>query len=106
MGSVTGTTYTLDDGSDTGTTAAFNDVGTGLETLDGRVVTNTTNINNILDGRAGLVRQDPGTLLVTVAGQTGGTQVSPANVDGDARRLRGADAGIDDTDAADRQGTR
>src|SRR3546814_13386562 len=69
-GAVTGPTYTLDDGSDTGTTADFNDVGTALENLDGRVVTNTTNINNILDGSAGLVRQDPGTLLVTVAGQT------------------------------------
>src|SRR3546814_19621518 len=100
MGSVTGTTYTGDDGSDTGTTADCNDVGTALETLDGRVVTNTTNINNILDGSAGLVRQDPGTLLVTVAGQTGGTQVSLANVDGDARRLSGVDDGIDDTDAA------
>src|SRR3546814_791405 len=99
-GAVTGPTYTLDDGSDTGTTADFNDVGTALENLDGRVVTNTTNINNILDGSAGLVRQDPGTLLVTVAGQTGGTQVSLANVDGDARRLSGVDDGIDDTDAA------
>src|SRR3546814_1582875 len=68
--------------------ADFNDVCTALENLDGRVVTNTTNLNNILDGSAGLVRQDPGTLLVTVAGQTGGTQVSLANVDGDARRLR------------------
>src|SRR3546814_14765728 len=36
-GAVTGPTYTLDDGSDTGTTADFNDVGTALENLDGRV---------------------------------------------------------------------
>ncbi len=99
-GTVTGPTYVLDDGTDTGTTTAYNDVGTALENLDGRVSTNTTHINNLLDGTGGLVRQDPGTLLVTVAGQTGGSEVSFANVNGDARRLSGVGDGVDDTDAA------
>src|SRR3546814_5859939 len=60
----------------------------------------TTLFRSLLDGTGGLVRQDPGTLLVTVAGQTGGDQVSFANVDGDARRLSGVGDGVDDTDAA------
>src|SRR3546814_12744342 len=94
-GAITGPTYVLDDGTDTGTTTNYNDGGTALENLDGRVSTNTTNINNLLDGTGGLVRQDPGTLLVTVAGQTGADQVSFANVDGDARRLRGVGDGVD-----------
>ncbi len=99
-GAVTGPTYVLDDGSDTGTTVNYTDVGSALENLDGRVVTNTTNINNLLMGTVGLVRQDPVTLRVTVAGHTGGTEVSFANVDGDARRLSGVADGVDDTDAA------
>jgi autotransporter adhesin len=99
-GAVTGPTYVLDDGTDTGTTVTYTDVGSALENLDGRVTTNTTNINNILNGTEGLVRQDPGTLVVTVAGHTGGTEVSFANVDGDARRLTGVADGVDDTDAA------
>ncbi|MEN5051013.1 YadA-like family protein, partial [Luteimonas sp. TWI165] len=56
--------------------------------------------NNLLDGTEGLVRQDPGTLVMTVGGQTGGDEVSFANVDGDARRLSGVADGVDDTDAA------
>ncbi|MEN5062452.1 hypothetical protein, partial [Luteimonas sp. TWI1416] len=55
--------------------------------------------NNLLDGTEGLVRQDPGTLVMTVGGQTGGDEVSFANVDGDARRLSGVAAGVDATDA-------
>ncbi|ASR43637.1 hypothetical protein BEN78_09895 [Xanthomonas citri pv. mangiferaeindicae] len=99
-GAVTGPVYTLDDGSDTGTTADFGDVGSALDNLDGRTASNTTTINNLLDGTAGLVRQDPGTLVMTVGAQTGGDEVSFANVDGDARRLSGVDDGVDDTDAA------
>ncbi|UNK43119.1 YadA-like family protein [Luteimonas sp. S4-F44] len=99
-GAVTGPVYTLDDGSNTGTTADFGDVGSALDNLDGRTASNTTTINNLLDGTEGLVRQDPDTLVMTVGGQTGGDEVSFANVDGDARRLSGVDDGIDDTDAA------
>ncbi|KLI99635.1 YadA-like family protein, partial [Luteimonas sp. FCS-9] len=99
-GAVTGPIYTLDDGSDTGTTADFGDVGSALDNLDGRTASNTTTINNLLDGTEGIVRQDPDSLLVTVGGQTGGDQVSFANVDGDARRLSGVADGVDDTDAA------
>ncbi|MEN4904422.1 YadA-like family protein [Luteimonas sp. TWI1437] len=99
-GAVTGPVYTLDDGSDTGTTTDFGDVGSALDNLDGRTASNTTTINNLLDGTEGLVRQDPGTLVMTVGGQTGGDEVSFANVDGDARRLSGVADGVDDTDAA------
>ncbi|KLI97113.1 ESPR-type extended signal peptide-containing protein, partial [Luteimonas sp. FCS-9] len=99
-GAVTGPVYTLDDGSDTGTTADFGDVGSALDNLDGRTASNTTTINNLLDGTEGIVRQDPGTLLVTVGGQTGGDQVSFANVDGDARRLSGVADGVEANDAA------
>ncbi|MEN5050586.1 ESPR-type extended signal peptide-containing protein, partial [Luteimonas sp. TWI1415] len=88
-GAVTGPVYTLDDGSNTGTTTDFGDVGSALDNLDGRTASNTTTINNLLDGTEGLVRQDPGTLVMTVGGQTGGDEVSFANVDGDARRLSG-----------------
>ncbi|MEN5354022.1 ESPR-type extended signal peptide-containing protein, partial [Luteimonas sp. TWI165] len=98
-GAVTGPVYTLDDGSDTGTTTDFGDVGSALDNLDGRTASNTTTINNLLDGTEGLVRQDPGTLVMTVGGQTGGDEVSFANVDGDARRLSGVAAGVDATDA-------
>ncbi|MEN5371227.1 ESPR-type extended signal peptide-containing protein, partial [Luteimonas sp. TWI406] len=98
-GAVTGPVYTLDDGSNTGTTTDFGDVGSALDNLDGRTASNTTTINNLLDGTEGLVRQDPGTLVMTVGGQTGGDEVSFANVDGDARRLSGVAAGVDATDA-------
>src|SRR3546814_13396249 len=54
-GAVTGPTYTLDDGSATGTTADSTDAGTTLQNLAGRVVTNTTNTNNTLDRHPGLV---------------------------------------------------
>lgn len=96
-GEVTGPSYVLDDGSDTGTTTSYGDVGSALENLDGRTASNTTNINNVINGTAGLVRQDPDTLVVTVAGQSGGDEVDFGNVDGQARRLSGvADAEAED----------
>ncbi len=98
-GAVTGPTYTLDDGSDTATTQDFNDVGSALGNLDTRTTTNTSNVNALLDGSAGLVRQDPATDVVTIAGQTGGSQVSFANASGGARRLSGVAAATDAADA-------
>ncbi|TAA08782.1 hemagglutinin [Pseudoxanthomonas winnipegensis] len=98
-GAVTGPVYSLDDGTNTGTRANYSNVGTALENLDGRTTSNTTNINNLLEGAAGLVRQDPNSLTVTVAGQTGGTGVSFRNASGQARTLSGVAAGQQDEDA-------
>src|SRR3546814_14460399 len=53
-----------------------------------------------------MIRRPPGSTRTdtlfpyTTLFRSGGTQVSLANVDGDARRLSGVDDGIDDTDAA------
>ncbi|WP_101925737.1 MULTISPECIES: YadA-like family protein [Luteimonas] len=96
-GAVTGPTYTLDDGS--GTPVDVDTVGDAVANLDGRTSGNTTSINNLLAGTAGLVRQDPATEVLTVGAQTGGTQVGFANDAGAARRLTGVATGIDDTDA-------
>nr|WP_078059761.1 YadA-like family protein [Xanthomonas massiliensis] len=96
-GAVTGPAYVLDDGN--GGTASYSTVGGALENLDGRVGSNTTNIENIINGTAGLVRQDPGSLVVTVAGQSGGTVVDFGNVDGEGRRLTGVADAEDDDDA-------
>ncbi|AMN68054.1 YadA-like family protein [Psychrobacter sp. P11G5] len=85
----TSPTYTLDDGSNAGTTANFDNVGSALGNLDTRTTTNTTGIADLASGKTGLVRQDNGTDPITIGGQTGGTSVSFANVDGDARQLTG-----------------
>ncbi|PZP58176.1 MAG: hypothetical protein DI597_19805 [Pseudoxanthomonas spadix] len=98
-GAVSGPVYALDDGTNTGTRTNYTNVGTALENLDGRTTSNTTNITNLLDGTAGLVRQDPTSLTVSVAGQTGGTQVDLRNASGQARTLSGVAAGQQDEDA-------
>ncbi|MBP3945316.1 beta strand repeat-containing protein, partial [Psychrobacter sp. K31L] len=46
-GTISAPTYTLDDGSNAGITANFNDVGSALDNLDGRTVSNTSDIANI-----------------------------------------------------------
>ncbi|MGB3111089.1 MAG: YadA-like family protein, partial [Psychrobacter alimentarius] len=46
-GTVSAPTYTLNDGTNTGTTADFDNVGGALNNLDGRTTTNTSNIDNI-----------------------------------------------------------
>jgi autotransporter adhesin len=43
-GTITAPSYLLDDGTNTSTNATFNDVGTALGNIDGRVVTNTAKI--------------------------------------------------------------
>ena len=85
----TSPTYTLDDGSNAGTTANFDNVGSALGNLDTRTTTNTRGIADLASGKTGLVRQDNSTDPITIGGQTGGTSVSFANVDGDARQLTG-----------------
>ena len=46
-GTVSAPTYTLNDGTNTGTTADFDNVGGALSNLDGRTTTNTSNIANV-----------------------------------------------------------
>ena len=46
-GIVSAPTYTLDNGTNTGTTADFDNVGGALDNLDGRTTTNTSNIANV-----------------------------------------------------------
>ncbi len=79
-----------------GTTTTVNNVGDAISNIDNRVVDNTTNINNLTtqinNGTAGLVKQDAGTLAITVASATGGTSVDFAGTDG-ARTLTGVKAG-------------
>ena len=98
-GAVTGPTYVLDDGSNTGTTVSVDNVGSAITNLDGRTTTNTSDIAGLLAGTAGLVQQDAATLAIGVGNQVGGTQVDFANNAGDARRLSGVAAGTVDTDA-------
>ncbi|WP_350656624.1 YadA-like family protein [Psychrobacter sp. S1-30-MNA-CIBAN-0213] len=88
-GAVSAPSYTLDNGANAGVNTTVNNVGAALTNLDGRTTTNTGDIDDINAGRTGIVRQDAGTGAITVGAQTGGTSVSFANVDGDARQLTG-----------------
>ncbi|MEN2750325.1 YadA-like family protein [Psychrobacter sp. FBL11] len=85
----TAPTYTLDNGSNTGTNSDFDNVGSALGNLDGRTTANTSGLADLASGRTGLVRQDTGTSAITVGAQTGGTSVDFTNVGGDARQLTG-----------------
>lgn len=96
-GAVTGPTYVLDDGS--GNAISVAGVGAAVSNLDGRTVTNTAAIAVLIAGSEGLVRQDPDALVLSIGGQTGGTQASFFNAAGVARRLSGVAAGTEDTDA-------
>ncbi|KVH53707.1 adhesin [Burkholderia sp. MSMB1072] len=108
-GTVRGPTYTVDGQS-------FDNVGGALTQLDGRVTTidgrvatvenNVTSIRNDVtdlgtrldNGTAGLVRQDPASLAISIGAGKGGTSVSVAGTDG-TRTLTGLSNGIGDTDA-------
>ena len=60
-GVVSAPTYTLNDGTNTGTTADFDNVGGALDNLDGRTTTNTSNIANAVgDATNGIYRQVTG----------------------------------------------
>lgn len=56
-GEVTCPTRVLDNGTDSGTTLNCGDVGSALENLGGRMAANTTELDNLIDGTAGLVWQ-------------------------------------------------
>jgi autotransporter adhesin len=72
---------------------AFNNVGSALLDLDGRVVTNTNDIADLFDqieaGEVGLVRQEAISRNITVGADTDGTLVDLSNDTGDARTLTG-----------------
>ncbi|GAA0799100.1 YadA-like family protein [Psychrobacter piscatorii] len=73
-----------------------------LKAVNTNVTTNTTNLNNLTTGVTGIVRQDAGTGAITVGGQTGGTSVSFANSNDDARNITGVadgDISVGSTDA-------
>ncbi|KRG35607.1 hypothetical protein AK824_09660, partial [Psychrobacter sp. P11G3] len=95
----TAPSYVLDDGTNTGATTNFNNVGGALENLDGRTTANTSDIDDINAGRTGIVRQDAGTGAITVGAQTGGNSVSFTGTDGD-RQLTGVASAGDITDTA------
>ncbi|MXN78154.1 adhesin [Burkholderia sp. 4701] len=101
-GSIRGPNYTI--GGQT-----FNNVGSALTNLDGRVATvetNTTSLRVDVDdlnaringGTTSLVRQDPASLAISVGADKGGTSVSIAGTDG-TRVLTGLSNGVGDADA-------
>ena len=57
-----------------------------------------TNIQNVVDGKAGLVQQQTNNAPVTIANHTGGTVVNMSGTDGD-RRITGVANGQADNDA-------
>jgi trimeric autotransporter adhesin len=93
-GKLTAPSYTVDG-------KKVSNVGDAVSNLDGRVTTNTTEIdklkNSIADGSAGLVQQDAESGDINVATGKGGKTVNIAGTDG-ARKLKGvADGELSDT---------
>lgn len=74
-------------------TDTYGSVGAAVEALDAGTKTNTTLINEINNGTAGLVQQDPLTQTLTVGRTTNGTTVDFTGSDG-ARRLTGLRNGL------------
>ncbi|MQR02495.1 ESPR-type extended signal peptide-containing protein [Glaciimonas soli] len=106
-GAVTGPTYALTNANAiAGTTGAATDIGSGFGKVDSAlgalntavtnnttaIAGNTTNINNLLNGTAGLVQQAGSTANVTVAKSTGGTAVDVTGTAG-TRKVTGVTAG-------------
>ena len=101
-GAVSAPKYELDDGTDTGTKVTVTGVENALTNLDGRVSSNTTeittikgdisniqtDITNITNGTQGIVKQNATTRVITVGGDTDGTEVNFAGTAG-VRKLTG-----------------
>ena len=90
-GTVTAPTYTVH--SADGSTKDVNNVGDALTNVDQRTDGNTTAINNINSGKAGLVQQESAGKPVTVAKDTDGTEVTFADKNGKTRTLSNVSAG-------------
>jgi len=73
--------------------------GAQLYATNQQVGDNTTNINNLLSGTAGLVQQSGPGANLTVGKDTDGAAVDFADKDGQARVLKNVADGTDDTDA-------
>ncbi|QCP55115.1 hypothetical protein FAZ95_38975 [Trinickia violacea] len=89
-GAVTAPTYSVQGGT-------YYDVGSALGALNGAVTNNTSNINNLLNGTAGLVQTNGQT--ITVGASDPSTDVNIAGANG-ARVLSGVANGVAPTDAA------
>ena len=101
-GAVSAPEYELDDGTDTGTKVTVTGVEDALSNLDGRVAANTTeittvkgnisniqnDITNITNGTVGIVKQNATTRVITVGGDTDGTEVNFSGTAGE-RKLTG-----------------
>lgn len=101
-GAVSAPEYELDDGTDSGTKVTVTGVEDALTNLDGRVASNTTeittikgdisniqtDITNITNGTLGIVKQNATTRVITVGGDTDGTEVNFAGTAG-VRKLTG-----------------
>ena len=96
-GVITAPSYTLTNTA--GNKVTSDNVGDALTQLDGRVAGNTTNVTNVLNGKAGLVQQASDTAAITVGKDSNGTSVSFANKAGTARTLSDVAAGKTSTDA-------
>ena len=79
----------------------FNNVGGALTSLNTSVASLQDQINN--NTSIGLVRQDPGSRVISVGGNTDGTEVNFANSNGEARVISGVAAGKGPTDAVNVQ---
>ncbi|MDQ8051125.1 YadA-like family protein [Luteibacter sp.] len=95
-GIVAGPTYNVTnvDGSKT----EMHNVGDVINNLDGRTATNTTNIQQVIDGKVGLVQQAKAGDKLTVGKDADGTEVNFTGKAGD-RKLSGVAKGTADNDA-------
>ena len=91
-GNIDNLVYTLDDGTNSNTTANYNNVSDALGNLNTRTTTNTSNIDDLTQGRIGLVRQDSGTGAISVGQNTNGTLVDFTGTEG-TRTLTGLSNG-------------
>ncbi|WP_445145147.1 YadA-like family protein [Dyella sp. Tek66A03] len=79
--------------------AQLNDTNNRVTTAEGNIANNTTNINNLTNGTAGLVQQSAAGANLTVGKDTDGVAIDLADKDGKTRTLKNVTAGVDETDA-------
>ncbi|QSX74700.1 YadA-like family protein [Lysobacter arenosi] len=92
-GAVTGPTYELEGGK-----TEVHNVGDAITNLDNRTTQNTTNIQQVIDGKVGLVQQEAAGAKLTVGKDTDGTEVNFTGKAGD-RKLTGVAKGTAANDA-------
>lgn len=87
VNNVTQVTYQVGDGK--GGTTTVNGVGGAIQNLDQRTTKIENNVQQVVDGKAGLVQQQDKDAAITVGKDTGGKTVDFTNNAGDARVLTG-----------------